>query len=791
MSDVIAKLAPPWAVFVIAPLVSPVHLASQVPDTIEVGMLVDRISEEFAPALDRLIAEVSAVVGSAAVVEFSPQNAVESLFDATRADELYARLVEGSVDVILAFGPVAAEAVAGRPEYPKPTILFGALNREVVDIDPSRETSGIPNFTYLTTSSSYERDLTTFQSLYDFRRIGVVVPEEQLAVASIRGALERQSEALGVDYEMIPYSTPGALEPALERIDAFYLADSWGIPRSELEDIVDLLLDRRIPSFSGGRREDVELGFMATHQGDENLDRFFRRIALHIEAVANDENLSDRPVFVEFNQKLILNFNTAELVGVPLKYSLIATTEFVGDMINPLSERTYSLEDVVQEALVENLLLDARRRDVDLGAADVRTAWSNYLPSVFANASGTALDPDLAELSGGANPQYSALGSLVLNQTVFAPGANANITIQRNLLDAERENLRAAELDLVVNAANAFFTALILKANLQIQQQNLDVTNRNLEIAERNFEIGQSGRGDVLRLQSASARDMQAFVEAISQLEQAFYALNQLLNNPIDREIDVVESAMDLFDADGFERLRQLLDDQASRAEFEEFLVAEAIRNAPELAALESNLAAVERSVSLYGLQRFLPNIGASAQYNRTFRQGGVGVPPPEVPTLSDSYSLGLQVSIPLFDSNLRHIQRQTAEIQRDQLHLNREYTRSAIDKNVRDVVLELVNQVANIALSEVSEEAAVEGLELTEAAYRNGAVNIVELLDAQTSLLQAQLARASATYNFLSISMALGRLIDHFFLLSTDEENEAFSRRFEEFRARRAGGVQ
>jgi len=791
MSDVIAKLALPWVVVVTAYSVCPASLESQSPDTVQIGMLVDRISEEFAPALEQLSAEVSAVVGSAAVVRFSPENTVESQFNAARAEELYGRLVAGDVDVILAFGPVAAEAVAGRPEYPKPTILFGALNQDVVDVGPSRETSGIPNFTYVTTSNSYARDFTTFKSLYDFQSIGVVVAAEQLAVPSIRDALERQSNATGVDYELIPYSTPSNLEPFLDRIDAFYLADSWGIPEFELEEVADLLIDRRIPSFSGGRREDVELGFMATHQGEENLDRFFRRVALHIEAVVNEENLSDRPVFVEFNETLILNFNTAELVGVPLKVSLIATTEFVGDMINSISERTYSLEDVVQEALLENLLLDSQRRDVELGLTDVRAAWSNYLPSVTANASGTALDPDLAELSGGTNPQYSALGSLVLNQTVFAPGANANITIQGHVLDAERENLRAAELDLVVDAANAFFTALILKANLQIQQQNLDVTNRNLAIAQQNFEIGQSGRGDVLRLQSASARDMQAFVEAISQLEQAFYALNQLLNNPIDREIDVVDGSIDLFDADGFERLRQLLDDQSSRAEFEEFLIAEATRNAPELAALESNIAAVERSVDLYGLQRFLPNIGAVAQYNRTFRQGGLGVPPPEVPTLSDNYSLGLQVSIPLFDSNLRNVQRQTAEIQRDQLRLNQEYLRSAIDKSVRDVVLELVNQVANIALSAVSEEAAAEGLELTEAAYRSGAVNIVELLDAQTSLLQAQLASASATYNFLSISMALGRLIDHFFILSSDDENAEFNRRFEEFRARRAGGGQ
>lgn len=152
---------------------------------------------------------------------------------------------------------------------------------------------------------------------------------------------------------------------------------------------------------------------------------------------------------------------------------------------------------------------------------------------------GDILDPDLAALSGGQGPQYSALGSATVSQTLYSPRGTANISIQRDLLRAQEQNLRASELDVALDAAIAYFNALISKSDLQIQKQNLDVTKRNLVIAQQNNEAGQAGRGDVLRLESAAARDMQALVEAVNALERAFYAINELLNRPINREIDV------------------------------------------------------------------------------------------------------------------------------------------------------------------------------------------------------------------------------------------------------------
>ncbi len=764
--------------------VGPTLAFAQQPNTLDIGVLADEMGAQSEQALSRLVDEITAVVGTDATIRFSVENLLQTDYDLGRAQAMYQALLDGTPDVILAFGPVSAQAVASRSDYPKPTILFGAVNRDLVAFDEERTGSGISNFTYVVTSQSYASDLATFRTLHAFDNVGVALPGDQLAVLPVRQALEREFAASGGSFELISYSSPASLDPYLGTIDAFYLADGWGIPEAEIRAIATKLIEHRIPSFSGSRRQDVEMGLMATTHPEENVTQLFRRIALHVEAVANGEDLSERPIFVDFSERLTVNFNTAQRVGVPLRYSLIATTEFVGDFVNVLAEQTYELADLVDQALAENLVIRAGRRDVDLAQQELRVARSSYLPALSAQGTASTVDQRLAEISGGQNPQYSTSASMVLNQLLYSPGARANIDIQRKLLEAQQQNLRAAEQDLVLEAANAFFNALTARASVRIQSENLEVTRRNLRVAESNFSAGQSGRGDVLRLRSNAARDMQSLIESINRLEQAFYTINELLDNPVNRQIDIRDPLDDgdPSSREGFGQLSALMDDPSSRVLFEDYLVAKALENAPELTAIDFNRAAVDRTIALQGKQRFLPQIAAFAQYDHTIDQGGAGTPDSALPSQDGFYSAGVNFSFSLFDSNLRNIDRQSAQLQRDQLDLNHQSTTLAIEKRVRDVVLELINQLTNIELSGVSEEAAAESLELTQAAYSYGSVGVVDLLDAQTNLLQAQQAQVSAAYGFMSTGMSLGRLVGHFFILSSEAENQEFFGGFQAF---------
>ena len=752
-------------------------------ETYQIGILADLITAESEFILAQMETEIQAVVGEDAIIEFPTSSMLVNNLDEAQAERNYQALIDGDTDIILAFGPLNSKIISSKESFEKPTILFGAVNLDIINIAESEQTSGIDNFNYLVTSGSYTEDLETFQSIYSYNYVGILVAGGLENVLDLETVFSGIAAEIGIAYTLIPYTDPSSIEPHLDTIDAVYLAEGFFLGTNDIEALAQQLMEWELPSFTSTFREDVEAGLLATNQSDDNLAIFFRRIALNVESIVNGTNLGDLPISLDTSPTLTINFNTAERVGVPIKYSSVATTEYVGNFENVMSEKTYSLVDLMEAVVERNLLLELNEKQINLSEQDVKLARSNYLPEATASATGSYIDEETAEFSNGQNPEYSTSGNITVSQTVFSEAANANIEIQESLLNAEKANYSTTELDLILNASMLYFNTLILKANLQIRSENLSVTRENLQIAEQNFEAGQSGRADILRFNSEMAQNMQSLIEAVNQLEQGFYAINELLNHPVDREIDVEEAAIGegIFEGYSYEFIQQFVDDPNIRKNFVDFLVLEAQRNAPELASIEYNLAATERNILLNGSRRFLPTVALQAQYNRTFDQWGAGVPPPEF-FLRDNFSVGVNVSVPIFNRNQNNINRQSAIIQREQLKLNEENTNRTIERDVRDIVLDLVNQIANIELSAVSEASARESLDLIRSAYSSGSATLVQVLDAQNNLVQAQLARANANYNYLLTMLVLERYIGYYFLLHTEEENATFQDRFFEY---------
>ncbi len=765
-----------------------VFVVAQNKPTYSIGVLAESGSPKLAPLFDQLTNEVQAVVGEDATIVFPEQGLLFSGFNLETAEQNYNQLIaDDNIDLILAFGVINNQIISQRATHAKPTILFGAVNRDFNNIDLNKKSSGIENFTYLIASESFREDLKKFKELTNFQNLGVAMETPLIDILPVRQTFDKIAAELQVDYRLIPFTSTSDISNNLDNIDAVYMAGGFFLSREENRRLAQAFIDKKLPSFSMNGPDDVEDGMYATTRSSDDLDQFFRRIALTVEAYVSGAKLSELDVYIEYTPRLTLNFNTADAIDIPIKYSLVNETDFVGNPRNVRAEKRYNLLNVIEETLERNLSLQSNQKDVDLTEQDVRTAWSNYLPNLTASGSGTYVDPDLAEISNGQNPEFSTAGAITLNQTLYSEAASANITIQKKLQKAQEENFNASQLDAILDATTAYFNILILKANTSIQLRNLNLTQTNMKIAEQNFEAGQSGKSDMLRFRSEMAQNQQSLIEAVNQLEQGFIILNQVLNNPLDTQIDVEEVELDqgVFERYNYNELRKFLDDPKLREPFIGFLTEEAFRNAPELKSLDYNIEAVERNIRLSGSGRLVPTVALQGSYNSVFNRSGAGstVPPNLGFGLVDnSYNASLSLSLPIFNQNTNNINKQIATIQRDQLEINKDNTELAIDANVRNGVLNLINQVSNIELSGISEETAIEALELTRSLYSNGAVNIVQLLDAQNNYLNAQLARVNAVYNFLISSLELERSLGYYFLLKSEVENDAFRQRFFEY---------
>ena len=760
-------------------------IQAQIKPTYKIGFLLDNVTAEVEPILKELQNEITAVVGEDAIIIFPQSCKLVNYFDTNVALNHYNKLAKDpEIDIIVAFGIVNNKVITKIDNYQKPTILFGALSRELIDKNVFFKRQ--KNLTSIWSSLSYTEDLKLLKKLANPNKIGIIIEKtftDNLPIENIFKSIELE---LDIDIKLLAYSNVLDISSNLDDIDAIYFAGGFYLNDAEIKDLADIFIEKKLPSFTANPIKDVVNGILATNHNQSDLNQFFRKIALTVESIINEENITLINTNLEPIQNLTVNYNTAQKIGLPIKYSLIASTSFVGNPKEIVADKTYTLVEVMQETIAENLQLQVVEKDVSLTQKEVNFAKSDYLPDIKVGASGSFVDPKLAEVSNGQNPELTTAANISLQQTILSEGLNANVSIQKSLLEAQRENFNSEALNIVFNAATAYFTALILKSNVSIQNQNLELTKYNLKIATENFEAGQSGKSDVLRFKSEMAQNTQQMIEAVNKLEQGYNSLNQLLNNPIDTKIDVKEAELQegVFSNYNYERLGQFLDNPSLRIPFVKFLVQEGISNAPELKALDFNLKATQRSEQLYGAGRFVPTVVLQGQYNYELSRSGAGASFPQgikaMP--NDYYTFGLNVSLPVFNQNKQNINKQIASIQKKQLEISKENVALNIEKNINDAVLELINQISNIQLSRVFEETAKEALDLTQTSYEIGAVNIVQLLDAQNNYLQAQLASANANYNYLQGSMQLERSLGLFFLLQDESERNAFFQRFLEF---------
>ncbi len=757
---------------------------SQRQKTVTIGILADEASVENAPLLEKLQSEITAVVGQDAKLVF--KDPIENGFDLEKAKANYLALESSDADIILAFGVINNIALYQQKTYAKPVVVFGSVNSDFIDLPEDQKTSGINNIAYIIAPLSYSKDLDAFQSIYEYKKVAVLVDDYLPEALPIKELFDNYFQDKDATYTLINLPDDGNVSNLLGDVDAVYLAGGFALSEAALRTLISTINEKQLPSFSANRKQDVEMGMLATNQPETNIDQFFRRIALDVESIINGTNPSELPMLLEYKNRLSLNFNTAKEIQFPLRYSMLGTLDIVGGENNFISENAYSLLDIMNGVVGRNLGLEVERKNIELSTQDVKTAKSNFLPDVSASATGVYLDPRVAEISNGQNAEFSTSGSVDLQQLIYSEGAAAGVTIQENLQKAQQETYNAAELDALLNGSVAYFNALILKTNAQIQAQNLEVTKKNLEISEQNFQAGASGKSDVLRFRSQMAQNMQTLIEAGNQLNQAYFNINQLMNNPIATEIDVEDAIISegLFSNYNYQDFLEILDNPKLRPNLVSFLIEEAKNNAPELKNIGYNLSATQRSYRLNAAGRFVPTVALQGQYNLALSQSGAGsIPTPGFPVAPDGvYNLGLNLSLPIFQQNQRNIDKQTAKIQEDQLNIQKSNIDLNIEANINTLVLDLTNEIANIQISKIAEDTAKESLDLTQVSYSQGAVPLIQLIDAQTNYLQSQLASATANYNYLLASMQLERAIGYFFLMNSEDNNQDFLQRARAF---------
>lgn len=269
--------------------------------TITIGLLTDKNTPEIQPLLEQLKTEISAVLGQGQIINFNKP--LENNYSLEKAKTNYRSLVDNNgVDIILSLGVLDNIAIYQYKTYAKPTIVFGSINSDFINLLPEQKTSQINNITYIITPLSYKKDLEAFKTLFDYKNIGIIVDDYVADILPLQSVFEPYFTKEGKQYKIIRITETGLMSESLDGLDAVYLAGGFQLNNTQFKSLINTVNVKKLPSFSANRIADVERGILATNQPQTNLDQFFRRIALNVEAITNGTNASELPILLEYKK---------------------------------------------------------------------------------------------------------------------------------------------------------------------------------------------------------------------------------------------------------------------------------------------------------------------------------------------------------------------------------------------------------------------------------------------------------------------------------------------------------
>ena len=740
--------------------------------------------------------EVVDLVGSDFDVQFPADKrrlADWSLEGARRAVEDL--LADPDVDIVLTSGPVASTYAGRRGNLAKPVVAAFILNPEVQGIplatdDQNQRVSGVTNLSYITFPGQLPEEIQRFREVVPFRKLTLLTNEGLLtAVPELEANLRREIADLDLDLSVVRVgsSVDAALAAIPTDTEAVYVVPLIQLPPGDFSRLVQALIERRLPSFSFWGRPDVENGLLTSIYLGTDFERLGRRIAVNIQRILLGEDPGDIPVDFRRSRRLTINMRTARAIEVYPSWSVYTEAELIDDTREVLG-RQIDLASVAREAVRVNLDLATSDRAIAAGAQEIRRARSSLLPQLGISTATQFIDQDRAESGFGGQPQRVLVGSTSLTQVLYSDPLRANVEIQRHVQSSREQRREQTRLDILADATIGYLNVLRAKTFERIQRQNLTITRSNLELAQARRQLGVARASEVIRWENQIANNRRDVIDSNAQRNIAEIALNRLLHRPLEESFDTRDASLE--DSSLLTSARQLdpfLNNSRAFDLFRTFMAQESARHSPELKQLDAAILAQERALQSARRAFWAPTVALQADLS-ALAKGGPGSSPGLPGDLPFSFSfpspnsvnwtVGLNASLPLFTGGARRAEQTQATEALQELRFKREATAERIEQRVRSALHQAGASYAGIQLSTDAADAARRNLVIVTDAYEQGAVSILDLLDAQNSQLVAELVAASAVYDYLLDLMAVQRAGGQFdFFLAPAEYQDLLAR--------------
>ena len=322
---------------------------------------------------------------------------------------------------------------------------------------------------------------------------------------------------------------------------------------------------------------------------------------------------------------------------------------------------------------------------------------------------------------------------LMLSQSLPGPGKRPlQTSIAQSEVTVAKDELESVRLRIRVEVRKAFFDLLLAQEEMRIHDQHVDIARQVIEAARIKYTVGKVPQQDVLKAQAEISMLKQRLYEMEQQEVVLKAKLNQLLNRRADAPLGlaVTEPQHEFeFQSEELFRLAEQMRPEIKKAQ------AEIQRNEAERSLMKKEFFPDYKLGAEYGYMNSGFTDFSGSDNVVMFRVGF------ELPIWQSKYRAGVREAEKMIESSragLEAAQRQTSY-------------------DVQDAYfkLETARRTSELYKTALLPQAEAR-FNASEAGYRTGKVEFLDLLESERFLLNARVMAAMAEGN---VGMELGRL--------------------------------
>jgi outer membrane protein len=393
-----------------------------------------------------------------------------------------------------------------------------------------------------------------------------------------------------------------------------------------------------------------------------------------------------------------------------------------------------NLMQVYELALQNDAQFRAARATRDSAFESRPQAVAQLLPNISMSGKADRIDSKVVNTSTGATSSLYNKNSLTLSLSM--PIYRRELWVQLDQADdqiAQAEAVfAAAEQDLIVRTAQAYFDILSAQESLEFANAETAAIGRQLEQAKQRFDVGLIAITAVHEAQAAYDQSRADLIQAENDLDNAREALYEITKSKLnrlaalDKNLVLSRPVPENIEQWGSKALDQNL----------------SIKAAEKATAIARSNVKVKQS-------GHLPSLDLVGSHSRNRYVDSLS-------SDTNNSSIGIQLTVPLFAGGAVNSQTRQARYDLEASQENLDKERRSVIRQVRDAYRGVLASISSVKALKASTVSTRSALEATEAGYEVGTRTIVDVLNSQRDLYRSLKNFANVRYNYIMSGLKL-----------------------------------